>query len=287
MVSCKDIFDSAVRKLEGAGIDNAAFDAAELFELAFLEKYSLCDKTTPADTTAAGAFDEYIEKRMSGYPLQYILGEWEFYGIPIKVGDGVLIPRQDTETLIEVAKKKCRNERPVVIDLCSGSGCIALALERELDAKKVYAVEKSDAAVRYLEQNIALNGSKAEVIKGDCVDREIVMSLPLADVISCNPPYLDDNDMSMLQKEVTFEPAEALYGGEDGLDFYRDIARAYKYRLNNNGMIIFEVGHTQAEEVMEILIQAGFEDVRRHEDLCGKLRVVVGFYREKTHVKLY
>ena len=287
MVTVRKLFESAVRELEAAGNDNAAYDASELFEAAFSEKYNICEKDVTADEKSAAAFDGYIKKRAGGYPLQYILGEWEFYGIPVKVGEGVLIPRQDTETLIDVAIKKHRNKRPVVVDLCSGTGCIALALEKELDARCVYAVEKSQKAAEYLRQNIALNDSAVNIIIGDCLDKQIIDSLPLADVLSCNPPYLTADDMVSLQTEVTHEPPEALFGGDDGLDFYRDIARAYKFRLNDGGMIIFEVGFNQAQEVMEILIQAGFEDVRAHEDMCGIKRAVVGFYREKTHVKLY
>ena len=281
------LFEDAVRLLEQAGNDNARFDAGELFEKAFGKKYILSDNSTPADEKAAGEFYEYIKRRAQGYPLQYILGEWEFYGLPVKVGEGVLIPRQDTETLVETVLKKSRIDNPVIIDLCSGSGCIALALEKELSAKQVYAVEKSEAAAKYLRENVSLNGSAASLITGDCLDSFIVNSLPTADIIVCNPPYLTAEDMHKLQTEVTHEPAEALFGGDDGLDFYRDITRTYKTKLSHNGMLAFEVGYTQAEEVMEILIQAGLEDVRSFEDYCGVKRAVIGFYTEKQNVKIY
>lgn len=283
----KDILENAVKALEDCGNDNARFDAAQLFEKAFGVKYELTSKSAPADEKAAGLFNEYITKRCEGYPLQYILGEWEFYGLPVKVGEGVLIPRQDTETLVETVIRKNRTPDPLIIDLCSGSGCIALALEKELSAKEVHAVEMSEKAAGYLRENITLNRSNVRLTVGDCLDSEVISHLPKADIIVCNPPYLTKQDMDQLQKEVTHEPAQALFGGEDGLDFYRDITRAYKTRLNNNGMLAFEVGHTQAEEVMEILIQAGFEDVRAYNDYCGIKRAVIGFYVEGTNVKVY
>lgn len=283
-MTAKEIYLEGVMRLKENNIENAEFDAAQLFEHHFGFEIT--------SVKAEGSFDdngftELIERRAGGYPLQYLLGEWEFYGIPVKVGEGVLIPRQDTEALVEAVIKKNRTPSPVVIDLCSGSGCIALALESEVSPREVYAVEKSQMAGEYLKKNKALNNSDLSIVMGDCLDEKIIASLPKADIITCNPPYLTADDMSHLQKEVTYEPETALFGGEDGLDFYRDITRAYKRHLNHNGMLAYEVGFTQAGEVMEILIQAGLEDVRAYEDICGIKRVVMGFYTEKTHVRLY
>ena len=287
MVSALEEYKSAIATLEKAGNDNAAYDAAELFEKAF----GVSVHSAKAQRLSGGegllSFKMMINRRAEGFPLQYILGEWEFYGITVKVGEGVLIPRQDTETLVETVIKKNRNKSPVIVDLCSGSGCIALALERELSPREIYAVEKSERAAVFLNENIKLNSSKIKPVIGDCLDKSATESLPPADIIVCNPPYLTKEDMESLQREVTFEPEEALFGGEDGLDFYRDITRSYKTRLCHNGMLAFEVGYTQAEEVMEILIQAGFEDVRAYEDYCGVKRVVIGFYTEKGNVKVY
>ena len=286
MVSLKEEYKSAIKQLRDSGNDNAEFDAGQLFTCAF--GFDIHSPKAEAET-AQGlvAFKVMIQKRCGGYPLQYILGEWEFYGITVKVGEGVLIPRQDTETLVEAVIRKNRNKSPVIVDLCSGSGCIALALEKELSPKEVYAVEKSEKAAFFLNENIILNNSSVKPIKGDCLEKTLIGSLPAADIIVCNPPYLTKGDMDQLQREVTYEPKEALFGGEDGLDFYRDITRAYKTRLAHNGMLAFEVGYTQAEEVMEILIQAGFEDVRAYEDYCGVKRAVLGFYTEKGNVKVY
>ena len=287
MVSALEEYKSAIATLERAGNDNAAYDAAELFEKAFGVSVHSAKAQRLSENEGLLSFKMMINKRAEGFPLQYILGEWEFYGITVKVGEGVLIPRQDTETLVETVIKKNRNKSPVIVDLCSGSGCIALALEGELSPREIYAVEKSERAAVFLNENIKLNGSKIKPVIGDCLDKSATESLPPADIIVCNPPYLTKEDMESLQREVTFEPEEALFGGEDGLDFYRDITRAYKLRLNHNGMLAFEVGYTQAEEVMEILIQAGFEDVRTYEDYCGVKRVVIGFYTEKGNVKVY
>ena len=284
VITPKKMYSLACEWLKDNDIENAEFDASQLFEKAFGFKESSPKAEEMSDSSY---FHELVTARSWGWPLQYLLGEWEFYGIPLKVGQGVLIPRQDTETLVETVICKNRNVDPVIIDLCSGSGCIALALEHELKAGDIYAVEKSEAAAQYLKENIALNNSEVKAVVGDCLDKGIIQSLPKADIIVCNPPYLTSEDMKNLQREVTYEPEEALFGGEDGLDFYRDITRSYKTRLCHNGMLAFEVGYTQAEEVMEILIQAGFEDVRAYEDYCGVKRVVIGFYTEKGNVKVY
>ena len=204
--------------------------------------------------------------------MQYILGEWEFYGLPVKVGEGVLIPRQDTETLVETVIRKNRTESPVIIDLCSGSGCIALALERELKASEVYAVEKSESAADYLRRNIALNSSNVKLTAGDCLENALIESLPKADIIVCNPPYLTAQDMKELQREVTFEPESALFGGEDGLIFYRSIAARWKASLRPGGWLICEFGMGQHTDIENILASEGFVNIQLKRDAAGIIR---------------
>ena len=284
----RKILEEGAKLLETAGTENFQFEAAELMGKALgedcrSERYRkrLDD---PSDAKLRDKFFEYCERRKKGEPLQYIIGEWEFYGITFKVGEGVLIPRQDTETVVEtVIKKMSGKENLVLTDLCSGSGCIAVSLEKNLSCKKVICVEKSDKAAEYLAENIKLNNSCAEVVKGDVLDDSTAEKLPAADIIVCNPPYLTAEDMKNLQKEVSFEPETALYGGEDGLDFYRNITRIWKSKLKEGGMLAYEIGINQEDEVMRILIQHGFENVRCRTDLCGINRCVFGFLPVSTN----
>lgn len=214
-----------------------------------------------------------VDKRLSGYPLQYILGEWEFYGLPFYVGEGVLIPRADTETLVERCLKQAGAKPVAVLDLCSGSGCIAIAIKKNLPNATVTAVEKSEQALEFLHRNIERNKCDVSVIKGDALDENLVTGK--YDTIASNPPYISSEDMKTLQKEVQFEPQMALYGqSEDGLSFYRKLAKIYKDKLNDGGMLAFEIGINQQAEVAEILAGEGFKMICNDADLCGIIRVV-------------
>lgn len=229
-----------------------------------------------------------LEKRISGQPLQYLLGEWEFYGYKFKVGEGVLIPRPDTETLVETViehfkKANIQNQR--IVDLCSGSGCIAVTLKKQMPSCKMYAVELSSDAMPYLTENIRRNNAAVTVLKGDITDGRLLENfcdpesagdfLKL-DCIVSNPPYLTADEMSSLQKEVSFEPEMALAGGTDGLKFYKIISCLWKEVLADGGLIAFEIGCEQGEAVCRILSDNGFTDIKITKDLAGLDRVVSG-----------
>jgi release factor glutamine methyltransferase len=284
MVTYRELLKAQAERLEKAGNDNAFFDCSELLGLAMGKDCrsgafeSALDEQ--AENTVKSAFEELCGRRENCEPLQYLLGEWEFYGIPIKVGKGVLIPRQDTETLVELAVNKYKNSDDIVVaDLCSGSGCIALALEKYLRCREVYAVEKSEVAAGYLRENVKMNGSSVKLVMGDVLESSCAESIPGCDIIVCNPPYLTAEDMERLQMEVTHEPSEALFGGDDGLDFYRDVTRIWKSRLKVGGMLIYEIGIGQEDDVMQIMVQHGFENVRCKSDPCGIMRCVMGTKR--------
>lgn len=221
--------------------------------------------------------NELMKRRLDREPLQYIIGEWDFFGKTFCIGNGVLIPRQDTETLVEKCIDDNRQKSGMtVIDLCAGSGCIGLTLEDRLPVSQLVMIEKSEAAFKYLEKNTDNFESDAMLILGDIFDGSIIKGLPKADIITCNPPYLSVEDMlpQNLQREVSFEPFEALYGGQNGLDYYAEIARSYKGVLKKNGKIYLEIGKGQDQEVMTALIQNGYTNVRKHKDLAGIYRVV-------------
>ncbi|MCL1789133.1 MAG: peptide chain release factor N(5)-glutamine methyltransferase [Oscillospiraceae bacterium] len=218
---------------------------------------------------------EIVRRRISGEPLQYLLGEWEFYGYPFKVGKGVLIPRPETELIVGLVK---HYKPQTVLDLCAGTGCIGIALAKEIGCK-VIAVEKSPEAIEYLKVNIKLNQveQQVEIIKGDVL--EITLTQPF-DCVLINPPYLSKKEMQNLQQEVTHEPETALYGGEDGLDFYRAFFGSWKNRLKKIRLFACEVGDSQAEKVCRLMEKTGLVPVVK-KDFNGIDRVV---YSIKTPV---
>lgn len=215
-----------------------------------------------------------LSERAQGRPLQYMLGEWEFYGLPFEVGPGVLIPRQDTETLVDVALDILRDSgknSPEVLDLCSGSGCVAIAIKHHFPGAKVTALEASDKALPFLEKNIALNGVDVACVNSDL--REYRHPFPV-DVIVSNPPYIPRGDLPGLQTEVAHEPIVALDGGDDGLDFFRAISRRYRNQLAPGGILLMEIGIGQQESAAEILASFGFVGISGHKDLNGIVRVI-------------
>lgn len=279
MVSILSLLNNTKSELKQAGIENYNNEAALILEkVTGIKKYELAIKGGKAATDEQfEQISDYITRRKNGEPLQYILGEWEFYGLNFKVGKGVLIPRQDTETLIDVVLQEfiCdETENPVIADLCSGSGCIAVTLEKMIDGAKVFAVELSAEALPFLSENVRMNGSSVQILAGDVLDERALNSLPELDCIVSNPPYLTDGDMQILQKEVSFEPQTALFGGRDGLDFYHAISSLWARKLRTNGLVAFEVGINQAEDVGKILEQNGYSNVSFQKDLCGITRVV-------------
>ena len=177
-------------------------------------------------------YDNDLRLRISGVPVQYITGKWDFYGRSFFVGEGVLIPRPETEILAEESLRLIKEKAsPVVIDLCAGTGCIGLTVALERPDARVYLVEKYDPALSFLRKN-AEGVPNAEIIKGDVLDTAFLKALPLADLIISNPPYIKTGEIPALQREVSFEPETALDGGEDGLEFTAQLpAQALSARL--------------------------------------------------------
>ena len=215
-----------------------------------------------------------LRQREIHYPLQYILGEWWFYGYPFAVGPGVLAPRADTECVVE----KCLDflkgkEAPRVLDLCAGSGCIGIAIAKECPQAEVLLVEKYPEAMRYSTQNIEKNGAEnARVLAGDVMEKTAADQC--FDLIVSNPPYVAAGEKEIMSPETEFEPETAFFGGEDGLDFYRAILAGYAGSLAPGGMLIFEVGAKQSAAVTDLMREAGFSDIGTKEDLNGIKRAV-------------
>jgi len=218
----------------------------------------------------------YAQKRKDGYPLQYILGMWQFFDMDLYVGEGVLIPRQDTETVCEAAfEVTAKLDNPKIIDLCSGSGCIALAMKKFCPDADVTAVEKSDTAFRYLEKNIAYTQLDVKAVKADIFEYDRIPEENSVDVIISNPPYIHPDVRKTIQKEVSFEPDMALFAEEEGLLFYRYISKNYRKILKNGGYLIYEYGFDQQEAVRNILTKEGYTIVKEIVDLGGNPRGVV------------
>ncbi len=275
-MTVNELYRQGAEMLDYAFVENAFFDARWLIEKAMeinSTQFALKkDKTVPKK--AEVEFLSLIRRRISGEPLQYILGEWEFMGYEFCVGEGVLIPRPETELLVEFAQDNLKNEKaPVVFDLCSGSGCVAISVAKLFPKAKVYAVEKSDEALQYLKKNVKLNKTKnVEVIKGDICDKNLLKGIT-PDLILSNPPYIKSDELKTLQKEVLREPTMALDGGIDGLDFYKVLAQYWLGRLPQGKSMAVECGEAQAEDVSQLFFLAkGETDLIN--DLSGIQRVV-------------
>lgn len=253
--------------------ENADFEAQQIVLAALgLDLTSfLLKKGEPAPREAVSFCDACVRRRNAGEPLYYILGKTEFYSLPFYVGEGVLIPRQDTETLVDEALAAIGSlpmDAPIrVLDLCAGSGCVGIAIAKFCPQCRVTCVERYDAAFDYLKRNIAQNGA-------DNVTAVLADALEFGgeyDVVVSNPPYLRENEHEELAAEVLCEPKTALFAADEGLYFYKIISRNFRRKCR---FILFETGDGQSEAVREILRQNAFCDMRVTCDANGLPRVV-------------
>ena len=218
--------------------------------------------------------DAWLARRAKGEPLQYIEGAAWFMGLEFGVDPRVLIPRPDTETLCEAALELLEGmQTPAVLDMCTGSGAIGVSVKRFCPRAKVTLTDVSRDALLVARTNAMRLGAQVEALQGDLYD---AIAGRRFDMILCNPPYLTGEDMAALQREVRFEPALALFGGQDGLDFYRRIADGLNEHLNPGGYLLLEVGMGQDQDVLQ-LVQSAMDcaDTQVLEDLNGVARVVI------------
>ena len=273
MVTLQAARASLKQLLTAAEIQTPALEANLLLEAATGRRMEPPYEGALSEEEWGRAFS-FAKKRCEGFPIQYLLGRWPFMDFELAVGPGVLIPRQDTETVCEQAialAKKMAAPPACILDLCSGSGAIALAMKRAFPAAQVTAVELSQEALFYLR----LNGEGALLVKqGDVFTYQSCLAAGSVQLLTANPPYLTEGEMACLQREVTFEPAMALAGGEDGLLFYRHIARAYRPALSPGGVLVFEIGALQRQAVEEICRREGYSAVGCKKDLAGNDRCV-------------
>ena len=253
-------------KLSLSCIDDGDIEARYILEKAsgiaykdMLLKYS--------ETISGEKFAEaeaMARRRLSGEPIQYILGEWDFMDFTFRVGEGVLIPRPETEQLVEYVVDSIKDiANPVVYDLCAGSGCIGLSIKRLRPDADVYLIEKSDKALIYLKANqekLCGELDNTSVIQGDILQIDSFANLPAADVIVSNPPYIRSEDIASLQSEVLREPHMALDGGSDGLVFYRYLVGEWSHKLKEKGFMAFECGEDQAEDICRLFDKINFDN---------------------------
>ena len=277
MVSIGELMAECKAELERSGVYSPDFDARCIFEDCLELRNIFLHREKPVSAADAAKIRRMIHRRAQGEPLQYLLGSWDFFGYMFRIGEGVLIPRSDTETLVEQALDICTEngmKSPEIADLCSGSGCIAITLKMELPDAEIHAVELSDKALKYLEYNKNQYSADITVHCADVLNPETAARFRNLDMIVSNPPYLTESDMEELQKEVRCEPEMALYGGYDGLDFYRTMCPVWRESLREGGFILFEFGMGQHEAVSEILKNNGYENIQLRRDAAGIIRTV-------------
>ena len=227
---------------------------------------------------------DLVARHLAGEPVAYLIGEWEFYGLPLDISESVLIPRPDTEVLAQEAINYVQTlEDPRVLDLCAGSGCVGLAVASRCKNARVILGEKDEGALRICRQNIRRNALSGQVVSVQMDARQKPSAqLGEFDCIVCNPPYIPTADIGTLDVSVRdYEPHLALDGGEDGLDFYRVICEKWRDALHVGSRVYFEVGIGQADSVLRIMRGAGFGDINVVADLNGISRVVYGTLYEE------
>lgn len=251
-MTAKELYKICVERLEF--IDDAKFEAQCLFEsILNIDKNSLIIKDIPVSEEDANKILDAISRREKHEPLQYIIGNWDFYDMTFNVGEGVLIPRPETEILVDFVLEKIKSiNSPVVYDLCAGTGCIGLTIAKHRKDATVYLFEKEENAFKYLRLNKEKYGlDNAIIIHADIFDYDFA-HIPMCDILLSNPPYIESNEINTLQEEVHFEPVSALDGGTDGLDFYRVICNKWLKQVKNDGFIALECGEKQSQDIIDI-----------------------------------
>ena len=282
MKTYNELYLSARNVLRQYGVEGCSLEARLLVAQAAGKSTAdlLRDMNLYATPAIEAKVKHYLDRRLRGEPVAYITGSWEFYGLPMTVTPDVLIPRMDTELLVDTAKSLVlgRKMDARILDLCCGSGCIACALGHELPATKLVAVDISASALEVCRRNLSSNrlSSRCITLQADATAAP-PLSIGTFDLIVSNPPYIESDEIMALDSSVRdFEPIWALDGGPDGLRFYKGILKYWKSLLRPGGYILFEVGENQAEAVHDMILAAGFASAETRKDTQGIERVVIG-----------
>ena len=280
-ITYNDLYLEVRRQLRESGVEASTLEARELvcFGTGKNREELTRDSRLYASPEREAQVRRLVERRMAGEPVAYLIGEWEFYGLPLDISQDVLIPRADTEVLAEQAIAyiqtlgECR-----VLDLCAGSGCVGLAIASQAPQARVVLGEIDDSALKICRQNIRRNSLSARVMPIQMDAREKpARSLGEFQCIVSNPPYIPTGDIAGLEASVRdYEPHMALDGGADGMDFYRAITEQWKEALAPGGRLYFEVGIGQADPVLRLMRSQGFGDLQIIKDHHKIPRVVLG-----------
>ncbi|MCI9113832.1 MAG: peptide chain release factor N(5)-glutamine methyltransferase [Oscillibacter sp.] len=280
-ITYNDLYLDVRQRLRESGVESSTLEARELvcFGTGKSREELQRDSRLYASPEREAQVRRLVERRMAGEPVAYLIGEWEFYGLPLDISQDVLIPRTDTEVLAEQAIAyiqtlgECR-----VLDLCAGSGCVGLAIASQAPQARVVLGEIDDSALKICRQNIRRNSLSARVMPIQMDAREKpARSLGEFQCIVSNPPYIPTGDIAGLEASVRdYEPHMALDGGADGMDFYRSIVEQWKEALTPGGRIYFEVGIGQADAVLRLMRSQGFGDLQIIKDHHKIPRVVLG-----------
>ncbi|WP_040210611.1 peptide chain release factor N(5)-glutamine methyltransferase [Clostridium polynesiense] len=279
-----ELLDKGVKELKVADIDSYLLDAQLLLGKVLKKDkiYIITHREEEVSKASTEEYLEYIEMRKNKMPIKYILKQCEFMGIDLYIKEGVLIPRPDTEILVEKVLEHIKPEGSALIcDLCCGSGAIGISLAKFRPGVKVQCIDISERAEEVTKINIQKLdlGDRVTFIKSDLLEEALIENKTY-DIIVSNPPYIKEEDINTLMEDVkNYEPHLALNGGKDGLDFYRKITEQSSTLLKNGGMLAYETGYNQREEVIEILEHYGFKEIISGSDLGGNHRVVIGFKR--------
>ena len=275
--SYRKLFAKAFDLLKSSDIENVEYDIKAILTDTFgvdLNKFILdMDNEFEPDKDLEAKYLLRIEKRKEHIPLQYIINKQNFYGLDFYVDESVLIPRYDTENIVDRIVKDCKENKCLsVLDLCTGSGCIAVSLKK-CGFEKVYAADISDKALAVAKHNAKLNNADIIFLQSDLYEnfpKEIRF-----DIIVSNPPYISTDEIARIEKQVRdFEPKLALDGGRDGLDFYKKIINLSKIFLNNKGRLYLEVGYDQSKDVVDLAKKEGYDNIVIIKDLSGRDRGV-------------
>ena len=280
-ITYNNLYMDIRQELHRAGIQAATLEARELvcFAAGKTREQFVRDGRLYVPQDVEEQARALMHRHLAGEPLAYLIGEWEFYGLPLDISEQVLIPRSDTEVLAGEAIRWLQTQQDArVLDLCAGSGCVGLAVASQVHACRVVLGEKSAAALRICRQNIRRSGLLGRVtpMPADALEPP-TRQLGEFDRIVCNPPYIPTQDIETLDVSVRdYEPHMALDGGEDGLEFYRAISENWREALHPGARLYFEVGIGQADSVLRIMRRQGFGELEIVPDTAGIPRVVYG-----------
>ena len=283
-----DIYIAARKTLRDAGVEAYGMEARLI--VAQASGKTVSQLMRDLSLYAAAGFDETVrqmlDRRLRGEPVAYITGSWEFYGVPMEITPDVLIPRPDSEMLVEAGIRlfEGRNGSPRILDLCAGSGCIGVALAARMPGAKVILVDNDRKALSVCRKNVQKNRLDTRVM---CIEADATQKPPMLmgkfDLLVCNAPYVPTAEIETLDVSVKdYEPYHALDGGEDGLDIIRPVIALWKSVLRDRGTIMLEIGEGQSETVQKLLKKAGFTHIIALKDPGGTERVILGRLASET-----